>query len=86
MIHHHNLETECKNEKYSLIKLLALFKSYLFNLLKKCEISKEILDHDEDFKKLKCFYQDIEKKMIDPDFFFMTLGENFDDMPKSDYK
>jgi hypothetical protein len=84
LIHHHNLEPDCKNEKYALIKTLALFKTFTFSMMAKFNISKEELEIDPVYKELKNNYEDVEKKMLDPDFFFMTLGDNFDELPKLD--
>jgi len=82
LIHHHNLEPDCKNEKHFIIKTLALFKKFVFTLVSKGKVNKDALEKDTDYLDLKSNYEELEKKLIDPDFFFLTLGENFEDVPK----
>ena len=44
-------------------------------------MSFEKLEKEKEFIDLKNNYDELEKKLLDPDFFFLTLGENFDDIP-----
>lgn len=62
--------------------MMACFKKYAFQLHTKFNLTKEMLELDSEYLELKKQYEDIERKMIDPDFFFMTLGENFEELPK----
>jgi uncharacterized Zn-finger protein len=79
LIHHHNLETECKEEKHSIIKVLANFKKCFFSIINNYNIDKKKIREGQDYLDLKMSYEELEKKLIDPDFFFITLGQNFDE-------
>jgi hypothetical protein len=72
------LEPECKEEKQAIIKTLALFKKYTLSFVKN---DPEKFKDDKDFLELKSSYEEMEKKLLDPDFFFLTLGDNFEDIP-----
>ena len=78
LIHHHNLEPECKEEKQAIIKTLALFKRYTLSFVKN---DPEKFKNDKDYLELKASYEELERKLLDPDFFFLSLGDNFEDIP-----
>jgi len=81
LIHHQSTEPECKNEKHNMIKLMKDFKVALFNMIKDYKIEQDELNKNEEFMNLKSNYEEIEKKLLDPDFFFLTMGNSFDDFP-----
>jgi hypothetical protein len=81
LIHHHNLEPECKEEKNAIIRTLSHFKKFTLTYLNKMNISFEKLEKEKEFVDLKNNYDELEKKLLDPDYFFLTLGENFEDIP-----
>jgi hypothetical protein len=78
LIHHHNLEPECKSEKTHMIRLLGLYKKALRDVVTLGNIEKSALESNDTYIKLKECYEELEKKLIDPDIFFITLGDSFD--------
>lgn len=82
LMHHNNLEPECKNERHNLVKLIGYFKRCLFSLYKTYNLTEEDLLKDNDYISLKEKYAETEQKLLDSDFFYYTLGENFSDYPK----
>lgn len=52
--------------------------------MNKFNIDRQNLENDPEFQNLKSSYEDVEKKLLDPDFFFMTLGDNFNELPKKE--
>jgi len=80
LIHHHNLEPECKNEKHSIIKVLNNFKKCLHSVVNNFNIDKQKLATLSEYVELKSSYDKLENTLADPDYFFITVGENFDDI------
>lgn len=81
LIHHNNLEPECQIERSNLVKLIGYFKRCLFNLYTNYGLNETELKNDSDYINLKLKYLETEKKLIDSDFFFYTLGDKFSDLP-----
>lgn len=69
------MEPECKNERNSLVKLIKRFKVLLNYIVKNNNID---IANDEHFKSLKSFYEDLDNKLIDPDYFHCLLGREFE--------
>ena len=84
LIHHYKMEPNCNNEKISLIKLIKKFKEFLQFLLNKRNI--DLLSESAMYTSLKKAYSDAEDKLIDTDFFYCLLGENFEDSCVDDIK
>ena len=82
LIHHNNLERECKSDRENIILLIHSFKKTILNFISKNKISGNTLKENELFTNLKSFYDKTEETIVDPDFFFCTLGENFLFLPK----
>ena len=76
------MDPECKNDREAKIKLILSFKKTLLNFISKKNISNEKLKLDESYNDLKKIYEEVEEKVIDPDFYFCNLGENFNFLPK----
>lgn len=70
------MELECKTERNSLIKLLRRFKELMQNVLSSDEVD---LNNFESYTTLRKFYEETERKLLDPDYFHCMLGKNFDD-------
>lgn len=80
IMHHNNLETECKTERINLIELIAQFKKSLKNLkMQKCLIDKDI-DKFKDYINLKNQYEHVSQNLFDSDAFYFGLGEDFLDI------
>lgn len=88
LMHHNNMEPECKNERCNLVRLIGYFKKCLFNLYTEHNLTENDLLNDKDYVTLKEKYMETELKLLDTDFFYYTLGEKFSDMPNNlgDYK
>ena len=61
---------------------MAHFKKFIFSLIESCEVGKEKFENSKEYLGLKSSYEELEKKLLDPDYFFLTVGENFEDLPK----
>lgn len=82
MLHHHNLEPDCKLEKNSIMKTMSFYKKFVHSLIESCEIKKEQFENSNVYLELKKSYEDLEKILFDTDYFYMTLGEKFEELPK----
>jgi hypothetical protein len=76
LIHHNKMEPECKIERNSLIKLLKHYKQLAFSLWDKLGV---VVNEDEEIQQLKSCYNDVEKKLLDVDYFRCLLGKKFED-------
>jgi hypothetical protein len=79
-IHHHTLDSECKNERTAMIMLLGQFKRILNNVISDYSLPLVEIEKREDYCKLRSSYVEMEKILIDSDFFFMKLGNSFNQM------
>ncbi len=79
LIHHHNLEPECKNERIAIIKLMGQYKKILNNIINDYSLPIDKIEKRSDYINLKQDYEELEKKLIDPDIFFVTLGDSFNE-------
>ena len=70
------MEPECKLEKSNLIKLIRGFKILLEQMINEYGLD---LSHNENYLSLKNFYEEIQTKLLDPDYFHCLLGKTFDD-------
>lgn len=82
LIHHNYLEPECKNDRELSIKLILQFKKTLIKLINKNSITNDNLKFDQNYGELKNFYESVEEKVIDPDYFFCNLGDDLNYLPK----
>jgi hypothetical protein len=78
-VHHHNLEPECKNEKTAMMKLLSQYKKVLNNIICDYSLPLSEIQKREDYCKLRFIYEELEKKLIDPDLFYVSLGDSFEE-------
>lgn len=83
LIHHNNLEFECRNERNSMIKSLANFKKLLDSVIKEENLDKKEIENMQEFIDLKKSYEQAEDKLLDPDFFHLMMGEKFEDIAKN---
>jgi hypothetical protein len=70
------MEPECKIEKSNLIKLIRSFKILLKQMISEYNID---LNKNENYLSLKSFYEEVETKLLDSDYFHCLLGKTFDD-------
>ncbi len=76
-MHHNKLENECKLEKNTLIRLIGKFKNILFALKKR--FNWKNLEQNQSYIDLRNDYTNlIKNRLMDPEFFFSVLGENFE--------
>ncbi len=61
---------------------MAHFKKFIFYLIESNEVGKEKFEKSKEYLELKSSYEELEKKLLDPDYFFLTVGDNFEDLPK----
>jgi hypothetical protein len=59
-----------------LIKLLRKFKIFIDELINENTLNS---NNNGNFISLKAFYEEVENKLIDNDYFHCLLGNNFDD-------
>ena len=78
-MHHYKMEPECQNEKHTMIELISVFKKFMARLIEHQNISKEELEKDENYQNLKKSYLVLEESLIDSDYFYYTLGDNFEE-------
>jgi hypothetical protein len=82
LIHHDNLETECKNERHTLIKKISHYKRLLNDIIKEKKMDQSDLDNHSDYVNLKQSYKELQEKLLDPEFFYHMMGKNFEDTPE----
>lgn len=75
--HHYEHEQACKSEKEAILTLLSNYKSFIVTLCDNYGVDKYSLEEDPMFIELKNKYEDLGKKLVNPDC--LNTEENFFD-------
>jgi hypothetical protein len=79
-LHHNNLDVECRDEKYELLKTLSKFIKF-FKKQSKNKNLKYDIKNDEEFKNLLKIYSQFHKNYRNKELLLSVLGE-YEDLTK----